>query len=309
MQQLIDCTMLCPPSARTWAQQWVAGLADDRLRVRLVHVAEDVGTALEAIRTPLQTAHLCLLPVCADNLSWVRTLLGRVAESLFVPVIAITSGLKAAALRDLFALRVADFIRASGCPDELRVRVERVLMQARTTQLHTLSQSLGSAMPAPATRGLADAAPDREPCNRTIYAYAMGRLVSPSVRRVAQAQTSLSRYRHSSPMPGKHSYPQPSLAQSPGMDLEVFAAATAARCALRDEPFKQAKGRVVQGFEKAYLSAVLGRYGGNITQAARAANKHRRAFWELVRKHHIDISQYRTDGQTQLEPDSDVPST
>jgi len=309
MQQLIDCTMLCTPSVQTWARRWVAGQVDDRLRVRLVYVDDDVGAALGAIRTPLQTAHLCLLPVCAENLSWVRTLLGRVAESLFVPVIAVTSDLKAVALRDLLALRVADFIRASDCSDELRVRVERVLAQARTTQLHTLSQSLGSAMPTAATRAVAaaGAAPDKEPCPRTIYAYAMGRLVSPSARRVAQAQTQLSRYRHPVALPGQHADPRTSLAQPPGMELEVFAAATAARCALRDEPFKQAKSRVVEGFEKAYLAAVLGRYGGNITQAARAANKHRRAFWELVRKHHIDISQYRTDGQAQVEPEFDVP--
>jgi len=293
MQQLIDCTMLCTPSMRAWAGQWVAGLADDRLRIRLVDVADDVGVTLETIHRHLHTSHLCLLPVSPDNLSWARTLLGQAAGSLFVPVMAVTHDLKAVALRDLFALRVADFLSASGSPDELRVRVERVLTQARTTQLDTLSRSLENTASTTATTVVKDAN-NKVSCPRVVHSYVMGRLVAPPSHRVAEtARTQLSRYHHPVARQSQDADPQSSTQQPGSMELEVFAAATAAHCALRNEPFKQAKGRVVEGFEKAYLTAVLGRYGGNITQAAKAANKHRRAFWELVRKHQIDLSQYR----------------
>lgn len=59
-------------------------------------------------------------------------------------------------------------------------------------------------------------------------------------------------------------------------------------------PFRDAKKRVVAGFERTYLTEVLTTHRGNITQAARAAKKDRRAFWELMRKHRIDVSQFQS---------------
>jgi DNA-binding NtrC family response regulator len=49
--------------------------------------------------------------------------------------------------------------------------------------------------------------------------------------------------------------------------------------------FRQTKARVVQRFEYDFLQAVLRTHDGNITRAARAVGKNRRAFWELLRKH------------------------
>jgi DNA-binding NtrC family response regulator len=65
-----------------------------------------------------------------------------------------------------------------------------------------------------------------------------------------------------------------------------------------DEPFREAKARVVEGFERAYLRRALLRYSGNVAQAARASSKHRRAFWALMRKHQIDASTYRCQSET-----------
>lgn len=55
------------------------------------------------------------------------------------------------------------------------------------------------------------------------------------------------------------------------------------------ESFRKAKTRVIAEFEKAYIHKLLLAYNGNITKAARAAGKHRRAFWELMRKHKIPL--------------------
>ena len=60
-----------------------------------------------------------------------------------------------------------------------------------------------------------------------------------------------------------------------------------------DEPFRQAKARIVSKFERAYLSQSLRRHDGNVARAARAASKHRRAFWALMHKHDIDAKSYR----------------
>lgn len=50
-------------------------------------------------------------------------------------------------------------------------------------------------------------------------------------------------------------------------------------------PFQENKQRVISLFEKQYLRALLRRSNGNITEAARLAQKDRRAFWELMRRH------------------------
>ncbi len=78
---------------------------------------------------------------------------------------------------------------------------------------------------------------------------------------------------------------RPSLASSMAVAAMQYATA--------DASFAAAKGEVVAQFERAYLHASLVRSSGNITQAARAASKHRRAFWALIRKHAIDPEPYR----------------
>ncbi len=59
------------------------------------------------------------------------------------------------------------------------------------------------------------------------------------------------------------------------------------------EGFNAAKERAVRDFERQYIHRTLAEAGGNITQAARLARKHRRAFFELLRKHDIDAARYR----------------
>ncbi len=51
------------------------------------------------------------------------------------------------------------------------------------------------------------------------------------------------------------------------------------------ERFQAAKKKVVNTFERSYLEEMLDAHGGNIAAAARASGKHRRAFYELMRRH------------------------
>ena len=62
------------------------------------------------------------------------------------------------------------------------------------------------------------------------------------------------------------------------------------------ESFQQAKARLVDEFERNYLEHLLLRYQGNITRAAGAACKNRRAFFELMKKHQIDSGPFRRAG-------------
>ncbi len=59
------------------------------------------------------------------------------------------------------------------------------------------------------------------------------------------------------------------------------------------ESFRAAKERLVESFERAYIEQLLAQSGGNVTQAARAAQKNRRAFFELMRKYRIEPERYR----------------
>ena len=54
-----------------------------------------------------------------------------------------------------------------------------------------------------------------------------------------------------------------------------------------DQSFRKMKSRVVWRFEHDFLATVLRAHHGNITRAALAVKKNRRAFWELLRKHDL----------------------
>jgi two-component system response regulator GlrR len=60
--------------------------------------------------------------------------------------------------------------------------------------------------------------------------------------------------------------------------------------------FQEMKANVISQFEMTYIQSLLSVYKGNITRAAQAAQKERRTFWELVRKHNIDVQQFKTAG-------------
>ncbi len=57
--------------------------------------------------------------------------------------------------------------------------------------------------------------------------------------------------------------------------------------AAEDQSFRTMKSRVVWRFEHDFLKTVLRAHHGNVTRAAFAARKNRRAFWELLRKHDL----------------------
>lgn len=56
---------------------------------------------------------------------------------------------------------------------------------------------------------------------------------------------------------------------------------------------REAKEQVVKRFEKSYLERMLALHRGNISRAARGAQRSRRGFWGLLKKHGIDASRFR----------------
>lgn len=80
-------------------------------------------------------------------------------------------------------------------------------------------------------------------------------------------------------------------------DIEIASASPDDEGEMRDSvdamSFRAAKARVVETFERAYVERLLAQSQGNITRAALAARKDRRAFFELMRKHRIEPDAFR----------------
>ncbi|NYT65679.1 hypothetical protein H0A58_06810 [Alcaligenaceae bacterium] len=207
----------------------------------------------------LRSFHACVLPVSPQNLAWARTALAAAAGVLRTPVLVLARDLKAAAVDDLYESGVCDFIRAPLCVEELRVRLERVVSLNRYPVPHLSS---------PAQIVAEDS-----------YRYSAVKQNGAVLDQTDLINTDVM---------------YESILDHSGAEIEAFAVASATRCATGGKvSFHMAKGKLIERFERAYLKASLVRHEGNIAMAARSAQKHRRAFWALIKKHQIDPNFYR----------------
>ncbi len=62
---------------------------------------------------------------------------------------------------------------------------------------------------------------------------------------------------------------------------------------ISQKSFKEAKAKVIAQFERSYIQGLLYTHQGNITRAAQIAKKNRRAFWQLICKHKIDVQSFK----------------
>ena len=62
--------------------------------------------------------------------------------------------------------------------------------------------------------------------------------------------------------------------------------------ASNESSFQTMKTKVIEEFERAYLSELLSTHHGNISKAARAAKKERRAFQRLLQKHRLNRREF-----------------
>ncbi|MEW6737471.1 MAG: sigma-54 dependent transcriptional regulator [Acidobacteriota bacterium] len=70
------------------------------------------------------------------------------------------------------------------------------------------------------------------------------------------------------------------------------------QAAVPQESFQEMKAKMIAQFEKSYIEEMLITYQGNITKAAQAAQKDRRAFRQLIRKHKIDVQSFKASSQS-----------
>jgi DNA-binding NtrC family response regulator len=75
----------------------------------------------------------------------------------------------------------------------------------------------------------------------------------------------------------------------PGVDIGL----PGRRATESPKSFKEEKAEAIAQFERSYIEGLLVAHQGNISRAARAAQKNRRAFWQLIRKHRIDVHSFK----------------
>lgn len=63
---------------------------------------------------------------------------------------------------------------------------------------------------------------------------------------------------------------------------------------MRDLPYRYAKRKILDSFNKEYLSSLLSEHEGNVTHAARKCGLERQAFQQLLRRYGIRSEDYRT---------------
>jgi DNA-binding NtrC family response regulator len=83
-------------------------------------------------------------------------------------------------------------------------------------------------------------------------------------------------------------------ARAPEIQTEDIELATTNRViAEPEQPLREAKNKAITNFERRYVAALLARYRGNVTHAAKAAGTERRAFQRLLRKHNLDRQSFQ----------------
>jgi hypothetical protein len=281
MRQLIDCAVLQLAAHDTWmpalfddAQALMHRISlhplDWERQAKLTEPTENLVTdsnvhlgtnCFKQAAVNLRRYDVCLIPVSVATLAWTRLSLASVARGPFTPLFGIFNGLKSAAMQDLLDLGIADFVRLPLCPDEFRARL--LTVAARMPRAVSLREESAQWLNYP----------------RTVKDSVIGaKTVNQGALRVPYLSTDASR--------GRSGVSTFNVLQSlPGRMTK--------NRLFNHESFRNAKNLVITEFEREYITNALTKHNGNIALAARNADKHRRAFWALMRKYEITADDYR----------------
>ncbi|SAI21830.1 Uncharacterised protein [Bordetella ansorpii] len=306
MRECFECALLVAPEGAAGAASWVQPeLSGERLRLQAHALAEcsapdaDPASLIAAASLHLQRYDACLLPVEPSSLQWVRLALLRAQGVLRIPVLVLSHEVKAPALADLLALGAADFLRAPLCTEELRARLLRIVARRGARSEPTV----GYPAPRPPDGGgwpgvtVQEAMPAYSRVGRAAYRTVPGHTLPGMAARPMPTDTYPRGHIGSRRFTGNADSDCATV--RPRARQHDDTAEAKAPPTFSNEPFRQAKARVVDGFEQDYLRQALQRHQGNVAQAAKASNKHRRAFWALMRKHRIEAAPYRVTPQAQ----------
>lgn len=292
MRQQIDCAVMMFAAHETWMPEVLKEAEAVLSRIRVHRLDWEAGHHLEtepgaSVNLPIETIALAgvglrrydiaLLPISMETLAWTRQALGAIPRGPFIPIMGVLKEMRSAAIQDLLELGMCDFVRWPICPEELRARL--------LTSVTTVPRpgSLREPEPGYGQASWLNTSPVPSGTNPSVLMRPSPPLRFPrtkGVRSGSRRLTSVDRKSRStkvrSDVINKH--------------LAKLTPAT------RPISFKAAKAALVESFERQFIHQALEMSAGNIAMAARYANKHRRAFWALMRKYEIGAFDYLLEG-------------
>lgn len=325
MRQQIDCAVLILAAHQAWLPKVLSELEPALNRIKIHPLEWEAGHDLDLelsldraspVSLPYETLaqasiglrryDVVLLPVSMETIAWTRQALAAIPRGPFIPLVGVLKEMRSAAIQDLLEMGLTDFVRLPICTEEFRARLlHSVTYVPRPGSLR--EPSLNDGYKIATARGvlpIMGEATLRDWLN-------MSRRKNPSLTTLSkeQIQKILAGQLPLGPESNKDRKERLRLERAEGIKhIERRDEYEAEACSAsmdevskplgnsHDKPrhLKVVKTKLIEEFERAYLTEAMDRNKGNIANAARYSGKHRRAFWALLKKYDIEAEDFRT---------------
>lgn len=293
MRDRLECGVFYLKSLGPWLDEFVeqVRLKTDRLQltkidVRLFTQGDDFKMGNHSFPNPhifkelsiLFERYDCLiLPVMPESLVWTRIMLAQLGNLPNFPMVLLAHDVQPIAFLDLSKLGIMDYIFENDHPTLMRLRISNVLERFRLYGRTALTDREGENIQEKRESLLK---------NLPIQLGKLGGEYSLRLGRQGGKEKGLE-VDGKSPLKANSSMSMKSLYLSKAKRQDFIN---------YSDTFQVAKSKMISEFEKNYVVNALRVSHGNIGMAAQFANKHRRAFWELMRKHQIQAEDYKDNG-------------
>lgn len=292
MRDKLECGVFYLNSLGSWLDEFIENISlkTDRLQltkidVRIFAQGDDFKIGNSSFPHPhvfkdlaiLFERYDCLiLPVVPESLVWTRIMLAQLGGLPKFPLVVLAHQVQPAAFVDLSKLGVRDYIFEDDHPTLMRVRISNLLERA-----HYQSPAI------PLENG------------KRLYSALKTKLTS--LNDVART------YKGKDPDMPQEEDEQQKIQDNPVQEVKRRRGTSSSSKASPSQKkrmtdsafinyadgFQTAKSKMIKEFERKYIVNALRQAQGNICMAAQLAQKHRRAFWELMRKHKIHAEDYK----------------
>jgi DNA-binding NtrC family response regulator len=254
----------------------------------------------------LRRYDVVLLPVSMETLAWTRQALAAIPRGPFIPLVGVLKEMRSAAIQDLLEMGMTDFVRLPICTDEFRARLlHSVTSVPRPGSLREPALNYGQKIaiargvfPIMGEATLRDWLNMTKRKNPGLSTLSVGQIekvlagqlpLAPESENDRKERLKLERVERVK-----------NIEKFDENEIDTFADgmedASEQVSNAHDKPrhLKVVKTKLIEEFERAYLTEAMDRNRGNIANAARYSGKHRRAFWALLRKYDIEAEDFRT---------------
>jgi CheY-like chemotaxis protein len=325
MRQQIDCAVLILAAHQAWLPKVLSDLEPALNRIKIHALEWEAGHDLDLelsldrpspVSLPYETLaqasiglrryDVVLLPVSMETLAWTRQALAAIPRGPFIPLVGVLKEMRSAAIQDLLEMGLTDFVRLPVCTDEFRARLlHSVTSVPRPGSLREPSLNYGQkialargVLPIVGEGSLRDwlnMTRRNNPSLATLSAVQIQKILAgqlqlgPESEKDRKERLKLERVERIKNIE-KHDENEidASFATIEEASEQIGKA--------HDKPrhLKVVKTKLIEEFERAYLTEAMNRNRGNIANAARYSGKHRRAFWALLRKYDIEAEDFRS---------------